>query len=66
MDQTKTQDKLRSGKVVRVLVYEGDLEWIKRTLSHGIKKKLDCGRGWITETFCGSDKEFVQKFTRVK
>ena len=65
MDQMTTQDKLKSGKVVRVLVYEGDMEWIKSTLGHnGVRKKLDCGRGVITETFCGTDKEFIQKFNK--
>jgi len=65
MDQTTTQDKLKSGKVVRVLVYEGDMEWLKSTLNHNaIKGRLDLGRGVITETFQGTDKEFIQKFNK--
>jgi hypothetical protein len=61
MVQIQRAEKSKSNKMVRVLVYEGDEEWIRDTLSKGMHRTLVIGDNKITETFRGTWQEFIKK-----
>ena len=67
MGQTKKQEKLKSGeriKIIRVLVYEGEVDWVIKVIAIRKVKQgnhIFGGKGTVTETFRGTAKEFIKK-----
>lgn len=68
MAQTQKAEKSKSNKMVRVLVYEGDPEWIEKMMDlRRVKGEVNYDRptqtynGKIMETFRGTWQQFIKK-----